>query len=105
MTDYLRDAQLIHRATQERLTQKTTERQAQGKRGSGQPGAEHSALNRAVVVAAVGALEAFTEDLAITAQEHYPPANTPVWFRDLVATLAGNGYGHRVIIGWCVDKR
>ncbi|MFJ3931574.1 hypothetical protein [Streptomyces sp. NPDC090029] len=77
MTDYLRDAQLIHRATQERLTQRTTERQAQGKRGNGQPGAEHSALNRAVVVAAVGALEAFTEDLAITAQEHYPSAKPP----------------------------
>ncbi|KUO03076.1 hypothetical protein [Streptomyces caeruleatus] len=31
--------------------------------------------------------------------------STPVWFRDLVVDPAGNGYGHRVIIGWCVDKR
>ncbi|MFF5788892.1 hypothetical protein ACFY8P_28475 [Streptomyces sp. NPDC012693] len=77
MTDYLRDAQLIHRATQERLAQKTTARKAQGKGGAGQPGAEHSALNRAVVVAAVGALEAFTEDLTLTAQKHHPPAMPP----------------------------
>ncbi|MFI0216794.1 transposase [Streptomyces lydicus] len=32
-------------------------------------------------------------------------ASTPVWFRDLVRYPAENGYGHRVIIGWCVDKR
>lgn len=33
MTGYLRDAQLIHRATQERLAQTTASRQAQGKGG------------------------------------------------------------------------
>ncbi len=82
MTEYLRDAQLVHRVTQERLDRVTAERQAQGKGGNGQPGKEHSALNRAVVVAAVGALEAFNEDLAITAQKHAPQSNPPLknWY-------------------------
>ncbi|MFE2470576.1 hypothetical protein [Streptomyces mirabilis] len=82
MTEYLRDAILVHRVTQERLDQKTAARQAQGKGGNGQPGKEHSALNRATVVAAVGALEAFNEDLAITAQRHHPQANPPLtnWY-------------------------
>ncbi|MER8009607.1 hypothetical protein [Streptomyces sp. NPDC094149] len=82
MTLYLRDAQLVLRVTQERLDQLTAARQAQGKGGNGQPGKEHSALNRAVVVAAVGALEAFNEDLAITAQQHHPLAKPPLnnWY-------------------------
>ncbi|MBS2966681.1 hypothetical protein KGA66_26830 [Actinocrinis puniceicyclus] len=82
MTGYLRDAQMIHQATQERLTQLTAARQAQAGRGNGQPGVVHSALNRGVVVAAVGALEAFSEDLAITAQKHHPQAMPPMnnWY-------------------------
>lgn len=88
MTGYLRDAQMIHRVTQERLAQLTAARQAQGKGGNGQPGAEHSALNRSVVVAAVGALEAFNEDLAITAQKHHPQARPRLnnWYN-----IAGGG--------------
>jgi hypothetical protein len=87
MISYLRDAQMIHRVTQERLGQLTVVRQAQGGRGNGQPGAEHSALNRGVVVAAVGALEAFSEDLAISAQSHYPQAQPPLknWY-DIAGT-------------------
>lgn len=87
MTAYLRDAQMIHRVTQERLNRLTSDRQAQGKGGNGQPGVEHSALNRGVVVAAVGAVEAFNEDLAITAQKHLPQANPPLnnWY-----TIAGS---------------
>ncbi|WP_327425329.1 hypothetical protein OG963_00095 [Streptomyces sp. NBC_01707] len=82
MTAYLRDAQMIHKITRERLDRLTADRQAQGKGGNGQPGVEHSALNRGVVVAAVGALEAFNEDLAITAQNHYPQAKPPLnnWY-------------------------
>lgn len=82
MTGYLRDAQMIHRVTQQRLGQLTAARQANAGRGNGQPGAEHSALNRGVVVAAVGALEAFSEDLAITAQTYHPAAKPPLnnWY-------------------------
>jgi hypothetical protein len=88
MIKYLRDAQMVHRVTQERLDQLTATRQAQGKGGNGRPNALHSALNRAVVVAAVGALEAFNEDLAITAQKHYPQASPPLngWYK-----IAGGG--------------
>lgn len=82
MTAYLRDAQMIHQVTRERLDRLTADRQAQGKGGNGQPGVVHSALNRGVVVAAVGALEAFNEDLAITAQNHHPQAKPPLnnWY-------------------------
>lgn len=68
--------------TQERLDRITAARQARGQGGNGQPGREHSALNRAVVVAAVGALEAFSEGLALTTQRHHPSANPPLnnWY-------------------------
>jgi hypothetical protein len=83
MIDYLSDAQRIHEVIQERLQQTTSDRRAQGKTGGGQPGKQHSSLNRAVVVAAVGALEAFSEDLALTAQPLDPQA-TPLgnnWYK------------------------
>lgn len=81
MIDYLRDAQRIHDVIQERLQQTTAERRAQGRPGGGQPGRAHSPLNRAVVVAAVGALEAFNEDLALTAQPLDPQATPPAaWY-------------------------
>ncbi|MFJ5233058.1 hypothetical protein ACIQBJ_24570 [Kitasatospora sp. NPDC088391] len=82
MIAYLRDAQMINRVTQERLDQTTAARQALGKGGNGSPGVEHSALNRGSVVAAVGALEAFNEDLAITAQKRHPQATPPLntWY-------------------------
>lgn len=80
--DYLSDAQLIHGVIQQRLQQTTADRRAQGKTGGGQPGREHSSLNRAVVVAAVGALEAFNEDLALTAQPLDPQATPPSdWYK------------------------
>jgi len=52
-------------------------------------GVEYSALHRGVVVAAVGALEAFSEDLAITAQNHDPQARPPLnsWYN----IAGGNG--------------
>ncbi|MFC6866990.1 hypothetical protein [Haloechinothrix salitolerans] len=77
MIDYLGDAQRINEVIQQRLQQTTTARRAQGKPGGGQPGRPHSSLNRAVVVAAVGALEAFNEDLALTAQPLDPQATPP----------------------------
>ncbi|NEB69977.1 hypothetical protein G3I39_23410 [Streptomyces fulvissimus] len=82
MIDYLSDAQHIHDVIQERLQQTTADRRAQGKTGGGQPGKQHSSLNRAVVVAAVGALEAFNEDLALTAQPLDPQATPPAsWYQ------------------------
>lgn len=82
MIDYLSDAQRIHDVIQERLRQTTADRRAQGKPGGGQPGKQHSSLNRAVVVAAVGALEAFNEDLALTAQPLDPQATPPApWYQ------------------------
>jgi hypothetical protein len=82
MIDYLSDAQQINDVIQERLQQTTVSRRAQGRPGGGQPGKSHSSLNRAVVVAAVGALEAFNEDLALTAQPLDPHATPPVdWYQ------------------------
>ncbi|MDI2127597.1 hypothetical protein [Yinghuangia seranimata] len=74
MTEYLLDAQQIHDVTMERLRATPEARQAEGKPGGGQPGRVHYSLNRAVIVAAVGALEAFNEDLALTAQALDPQA-------------------------------
>ncbi|MEU4918933.1 hypothetical protein AB0G29_06120 [Streptomyces parvus] len=83
MIDYLADAQHLHYVTHERLAKTAADRQAQGKPGSGQPGKQHASLNRAIVVAAVGALEAFSEDLALTAQpldaQAMPPSNN--WYQ------------------------
>jgi hypothetical protein len=82
MIEYLGDAQGIHEVLQERLQKTTADRRAQGKAGGGQPGKPHSSLNRAVVVAAVGALEAFNEDLALTAQPLDPQATPPSpWYQ------------------------
>jgi hypothetical protein len=82
MIDYLSDAQQINEVIQERLRQITSDRRAKGKPGGGQPGKPHSSLNRAVVVAAVGALEAFNEDLALTAQPLDPQATPPSdWYQ------------------------
>ncbi|MET8853418.1 hypothetical protein [Amycolatopsis sp. NPDC004625] len=82
MIDYLSDAQQINDVIQERLQRTTASRRAQGKPGGGQPGKPHSSLNRAVVVASVGALEAFNEDLALTAQPLDPQATPPSdWYQ------------------------
>ncbi|AZS75696.1 hypothetical protein DDE74_36675 [Streptomyces lydicus] len=82
MIDYLSDAQRLHDVIQEKLQQTTAGRRAQGRSGGGQPGKQHSSLNRAVVVAAVGALEAFNEDLALTAQPLDPQATPPSpWYQ------------------------
>ncbi|MGW0215594.1 hypothetical protein ACWDXH_14510 [Micromonospora chokoriensis] len=82
MIDYMSDAQRINEVIQERLQQTTASRRAKGKTGGGQPGRQHSSLNRAIVVAAVGALEAFNEDLALTAQPLDPQATPPAaWYQ------------------------
>lgn len=82
MVHYMSDAQAIHDVLQERLQQTTSDRRSRGKPGGGQPGKPHSSLNRAVVVAAVGALEAFNEDLALTAQPLDPQATPPAqWYQ------------------------
>ena len=64
MIDYLSDVQQVNDVIQERLRQTTVSRRVPG---TGQPAKLHSSLNPAVV-AAVGALEVFDEDLALRAQ-------------------------------------
>ncbi|MFE0778856.1 hypothetical protein [Streptomyces sp. NPDC058861] len=82
MVDYLSDAQHIYQVIEERLQQTASARQVQGGTGAGQPGRPHASLNRAVVVAAVGALEAFSEDLALVAQPLDPMATPPsAWYQ------------------------
>ncbi|WP_159079560.1 hypothetical protein [Plantactinospora sp. BC1] len=81
MIDYMSVAQRINEVIRERLQQTTASRRAKGRPGGGQPGKQHSSLNRAVVVAAVGALEAFNENLALTAQPLDPQATPPAaWY-------------------------
>ncbi len=58
------DAILLNTAVIESLAQLVQRRIAEGKSGSGRPQAPHRALNRAVVVAAVGGMEAYFESLA-----------------------------------------
>lgn len=78
---YLTDAHRIYEVITTRIAALTDERRRAGKTGAGQPGAVGKALNRAVVVAAVGALEAFCEDLAITALPLVPTATiAKPWF-------------------------
>lgn len=68
LVDYLSDAHHIHVIARDKTAQLTAARKAAGvKSGSGAPPVEHKSLHRATVVAAIGAWEAFCEDLAITA--------------------------------------
>ena len=68
LPEYLTDARRLYEIVEQQLVGLAEARRAAGYRtGGGQPPAVHKSLNRAVVVAAVGALEAFCEDLAIRA--------------------------------------
>lgn len=75
MPEYLSDAWRIYSVLRERNADRSADRRAAGnKTGAGSPTVEHKSLNRAVVVAAVGALEAFCEDLALRACDNVPDA-------------------------------
>lgn len=78
---YLTDASRIYQVIEDRIDVLTTTRRTAGSGGAGQPGSVGKSLNRAVVVASVGALEAFCEDLAITACGHVADATkSKPWF-------------------------
>lgn len=81
LPSYLADALQINEVATDRIQALVEERRKAGKNGSGRPGAASKSLNRAVVVAAVGALEAFCEDLALTALPLVPMASkAKPWF-------------------------
>lgn len=69
MCVHLRDAQQLHGLTSRQLRELTAARRAAGGHGGGAPPLEHKTLNRATILAAVGAWEAFTEDLATCAAD------------------------------------
>lgn len=69
MCVHLRDSQQLHGLLRRQLEELTATRRAAGGRGGGAPRLEHKTLNRATILAAVGAWEAFTEDLATCAAE------------------------------------
>ena len=69
MCVHLRDAQQLHGLIRRQLDELTAERRAAGGHGGGPPRLEHKTLNRATILAAVGAWEAFTEDLATCAAD------------------------------------
>lgn len=83
LPEYLSDASRLYSLVDERNQQLAAARRASGNRtGAGSPTVVHKSLNRAVVVAAVGALEAFCEDLALRGLDHIPGAKTPKpWFQ------------------------
>ncbi|MBT0995479.1 hypothetical protein KIN34_14425 [Cellulomonas sp. DKR-3] len=82
LPEYLGDAGHLFEVVEERNAALTRARRAAGnKTGAGSPPVTHKSLNRAVVVAAVGALEAFCEDLALRAQPLVPGAVPPAqWY-------------------------
>lgn len=70
LVDHIGDASRLVGVIRERIDRQTESRQQQGGHGRGGPDVFHKTLNRAVSVAAVGAWEAFNEDLARIAAEH-----------------------------------
>lgn len=64
LPQHIGDAQQLHGLTQRQLAEMVTRRKAAGGPGGGAPPIEHKTLNRATILAAVGAWEAFVEDLA-----------------------------------------
>lgn len=75
LPEYLTDASRLLGIVEERNAELSAQRRKAGNRtGAGQPPVAHKSLNRAVVVASVGALEAFCEDLAIRARSLVPGA-------------------------------
>jgi hypothetical protein len=85
---YMNDAQSIYNVVVERTQKLAKERREGGSSsGAGAPPASHASLNRAVVLATVGAWEAFCEDLAETAQREDSRAQPPcAWYQ-----IAGSG--------------
>jgi hypothetical protein len=80
---YMTDARHIYATIQKLQLLLSDERKQKGNSSAaGHPGKEHKSLNRAVVVATVGAMEAFFEDLTITALEARPLLAPPQrdWF-------------------------
>lgn len=81
LRNYLTDAKSLYQIAEERIAQLTATRRESGSTGGGPPGAVSKSLNRAVVVASVGALEAFTEDLVLSARDCIPAADkAKAWF-------------------------
>jgi hypothetical protein len=82
LPEYLSDASRLFSIGEERIRDSGDARRARGNpTRAGSPTVEHKSLNRAVVVAAVGALEAFCEDLALRGLDHVAGAKTPRgWF-------------------------
>ena len=82
LVDYLADARRLHDVATILREQQSTERRNNGQAtGAGSPTVHHKSLNRAVVVASVGAMEAFFEDLALTAVDLTPGLAQPEdWF-------------------------
>lgn len=84
---YLTDARQLYKIVEQQLADLKRARQsAHNSLGAGRPPATHFSLNRAVVVASVGALEAFCEDLALRALPFVQDASvSSPWF-----PIAGN---------------
>lgn len=82
LPDYLTDARNLYEVAERQRAELSQARRASGNAtGAGRPAARYKSINRAVVVASVGALEAFSEDLAITAQPLIPGTSTTAsWF-------------------------
>lgn len=82
IVDYLADAGRLHEVASRLREQQADERRKNGQAlGSGSPTVHHKSLNRAVVVAPVGAMEAFFEDLALTAVRMCTNLSSPEqWF-------------------------
>lgn len=82
LPEYLTDARRLYEIAEQQLAELAEARRAAGNpTGGGQPPAAHKSLNRAVVVASVGALEAFCEDLAIRALPYVADASvSKPWF-------------------------
>jgi len=83
LVSYLSDAQNILESIHQKNADLTAQRVSQGsKTGAGAPPANQRSLNRAVVVAAVGATEAFFEDLALAAVAADPSLAPPTgWYK------------------------
>lgn len=83
LVSYLSDAQNILETIRLKNADLANRRVSQGnKTGAGAPPGHQRSLNRAVVVAAVGATEAFFEDLAIAAANAIPALKPPSdWYQ------------------------
>ena len=84
LPQHLQDAQQLHGLTRRQLDELTAKRKAAGGTGGGPPPLEHKTLNRATILAAVGAWEAYVEDLAECATGALPSSaamsSRKAWF-------------------------